>query len=228
MIVVWLYIILFVAIGIAVNEHKGYEVPTPYWCWIGEDFLMQRIFGEYIWFWLTLLVSIVAYIPLYLCSRGNITVSTDVWWKFRIHRAHNRDVARTRALGLIAYPLVYSILVLPLSAVRWLEFIQERHGGMDHVSSAATFAVASIYFLSGAANVLLFSFTRPNLLLFKSDVSFTTDEGQPPLQLPTTKVPSLSESGHSNVHHESLGVGRLPSSSDLPSMDFENHGLGNI
>jgi hypothetical protein len=66
---------------------------------------MQRIFGEYIWFWLTLLVSIGAYIPLYLCSRGNITVNPDVWWKFSIHRAHKRDLARTRALGLIAYAI---------------------------------------------------------------------------------------------------------------------------
>jgi len=216
MIVVWLYIIGFVAIGIGVNGRHDYEIPTPYWCWIGENFLVQRILGEYIWFWLTLLVSIVAYIPLCLYVRGNITVNTDVWWRFRVHRAHNRGVVRTRALDLIAYPLVYSVLVLPLSVVRWLRFIQERHGGMDHVPPAATFAVVAVYGLSGAANVLLFSLTRPNLLLFKKDESSTTFEGQPP-SLPTTMTLALIESRHSNVEDESSGVGRLPGSSDVPS-----------
>jgi hypothetical protein len=191
-------------------------------------------------------VSIVAYIPLYLCCRGNITVNPDVWWKFSIHRAHDRDVARTRALGLIAYairstlshlgihssyflssyPLVYSVLILPLSAARWLTFVQESHGGTAHVSAAATFAGSSIYSLSGAANVLLFFITRPDLSLFKRNEFSTTHEGQPPSQLPTTMDSAgLSES---NVKHELSGVGRLPSSSDLPATNFENHELGNV
>jgi hypothetical protein len=59
-----------------------------------------------------------------------------------------------------SYPIVYSVLVLPLSVVRWSEFVPEMHGRMSHVPPAATFAVISIYALSGAANVLLYYITR--------------------------------------------------------------------
>jgi hypothetical protein len=37
-----------------------------YWCWIGQRFSWQRMAGEYVWFWLTLFVSIALYFPLYL------------------------------------------------------------------------------------------------------------------------------------------------------------------
>ena len=59
-----------------------------------------------------------------------------------------------------SYPLVYSVLILPLSIVRWSFF------GGQAVPSAATFIVFFLYCLSGAMNVTLLLFTRPKLLLF--------------------------------------------------------------
>jgi hypothetical protein len=64
--------------------------------------MIERIFGEYLWLWLTLLVSFLTYVPLYFCSRGNIIVSDDVWWKFTVRRLENPDPSRLRTLGLIA------------------------------------------------------------------------------------------------------------------------------
>jgi hypothetical protein len=59
-----------------------------------------------------------------------------------------------------SYPLAYSLVVLPLTVARWLLFSNH------HVSSAATFFAISMFYLSGAINVLLFLIIRPGLLLF--------------------------------------------------------------
>src|SRR6266850_1371092 len=63
------------------------------------------------------------------------------------------------AHGPSSYPLAYSVIVLPLSVVRWLAYNHKR------VPSAATFVVMSMYSLSGAINVLLLVIVRPYLLL---------------------------------------------------------------
>jgi len=113
-------------------------------------------------------VSILAYIPLFFWARGNITVSTEHWWKITFHSSKKNihgidpDGRRRRSIGMIAYPLVYSVIVLPLSIVRWITgFGTNPH----HIPSAATFIVISIYSLSGAFNALLFLLTRSDLLL---------------------------------------------------------------
>jgi len=56
--------------------------------------------------------------------------------------------------------LGYSVVILPLTIARWLQFSHH------HVSSTATFVAASIFHLSGAINVILFLIIRPELLLF--------------------------------------------------------------
>jgi len=63
-------------------------------------------------------------------------------------------------LGMLFYPLAYSIMVIPLSVSRWLLFSHK------NVPSAATFFGSIMFNLSGAINVLLFLITRPQLLLF--------------------------------------------------------------
>jgi len=69
-------------------------------------------------------------------------------------------VQRRASLGMLLYPLSYSLVVLPLSIARWLQF------GHHHVPSAVTFFVVSMFYLSGAINVILFLVIRPELLLF--------------------------------------------------------------
>ena len=71
---------------------------------------------------------------------------------------------------LARYPIVYAVLVLPLSVARWIGFVQETHGDRkNHVPPTALLSVQVIYCLSGLANVILFFLTRPSLLLFGKD-----------------------------------------------------------
>ncbi|KAJ7282868.1 hypothetical protein C8J57DRAFT_53677 [Mycena rebaudengoi] len=230
----WLFVALIVIIGNVTNRGPGdlYESPTPYWCWIGENYLGLRIAGEYVWFWITLFVSILAYIPLFFWARGNITVSETSWWRFSVHPALATDELdrrrRRNSYTMIAYPACYCILILPLSVVRWIGFSQERGDGVNHIESAATFAVISMYGLSGAINVALLLYTRPNSVLFGDGGGLRTKEGRAPSPVTTRRSHDLrgvhAQDGDSasDFHARSralsgtssLQLGRLPSVSD--------------
>jgi hypothetical protein len=56
-------------------------------------------------------------------------------------------------LGL-RYPILYCMLVLPLSIVRWMDF-----GGAP-TKAAATLTVIAVFGLSGVLNAMLYAFTR--------------------------------------------------------------------
>jgi hypothetical protein len=76
---------------------------SQYWCWIGANYPLERIFGEYLWFWITLFFSLLSYIPLYLCHRGIIAADDNSWWKFRMPSAQEAGLDRDRkwALSLV-------------------------------------------------------------------------------------------------------------------------------
>jgi hypothetical protein len=55
------------------------------------------------------------------------------------------------------YPILYCLLVLPLSVVRWKAF----YG--DSPKPAATLTVVAVFGLSGVLNAMLYSLTRARL-----------------------------------------------------------------
>ncbi|KAF8160646.1 hypothetical protein B0H34DRAFT_838433 [Crassisporium funariophilum] len=217
---VWLFIILVVVIGNVIHNGSGstrYQSPTPLWCWISEDYLHWRIWGEYVWFWITLAFSIVMYTPLYLWSRGNILIDERAWWKFTLQHADKSDPAlkgiRRRSLVMLAYPIVYCLTILPLSVVRWIGFVQERNGGISHISSTATLAVAAIYGLSGAFNVLLLLTTRPDSVLFGKPTNFSLGRAPSPLTVSPTTRNDYAAKNMNRSDEEGTELGRLPSRS---------------
>ncbi|KDQ57048.1 hypothetical protein JAAARDRAFT_35643 [Jaapia argillacea MUCL 33604] len=138
--VIWVFVLLYVII--APGVHPNYIEPTPYWCWIqsahGHGYLGDQIGGEYGWFWLTLFCSIVCYSVLYR-KKGH----TSMLW----------------------YPAIYSVLILPLSIVRFMKFSNSHYSPPP----IATFVVQCIYGLSGLANVLLYTIDRPTLTVVRTD-----------------------------------------------------------
>lgn len=63
-----------------------------------------------------------------------------------------------------SYPIVFTVLVLPLSIVRFKTSFSAGAADKHNIPDAATFAVQFIYSLSGAVNVALFLTTRSGLL----------------------------------------------------------------
>jgi hypothetical protein len=157
----------------------SFQSPTPYWCWIGSGFDAERIAGEYFWLWTAALSSIFFYTLLFFRLRGNIQVDPQDWKHIRIRlRPHLRvpqgapsfldapfTAACSEAMTMIWYPISYTILVLPLSIVRWRTF---RAPGQQPIQTpfAVTAVVITIFGLSGVVNVMLIMLTRRNLLLF--------------------------------------------------------------
>jgi len=148
-------------VGIGAGIHKHFETPTPYYCWISHSFPGERLAGEYIWLWLAFFATVILYIPLYFWAEGRLDVDEEKWYKFRVSNLNQRVeyTQRRAALGMLLYPLAYSVVVLPISVTRWSQFSGR------HVPSAATFFGVSTYKLSGAINVFLLLTVRPKLLL---------------------------------------------------------------
>lgn len=90
-----------------------------YWCWVGNGPLYEKeqIFGEIFWILLTIFVSTLAYIPLSLWARGNLSVHPGCWWKIRLHHVlitEMDDASRRkrRTFGMIAYVVIFSLFLL--------------------------------------------------------------------------------------------------------------------
>jgi len=140
---------------------------TQFWCWIGSDYLLWRLFAEYIWLWSALIFSLVVYIPacIFRIIRSGWHNSLFLLaWVSRFyllcgHGNSDREFCR--------YPTVYCILVLPLSIARWVAFDQEAKHGVYSVLPAVTFAVATNFQLSGLLNVVLFLITRHGMFKFQ-------------------------------------------------------------
>ncbi|KAI9463567.1 hypothetical protein BJY52DRAFT_921209 [Lactarius psammicola] len=176
-------------VGIGNGVHKNFVTPTPYWCWIGPEYKLERLAGEYIWMWIALFASVIMYIPLYFWTKGRLSVDPDKWYKFRLSESNVGYPQRRAALGMLFYPLAYSLMVLPLSIARWSLFNHKK------VSSAATFFGVSMFNLSGAINVLLFLIVRPKLLLFSPPKEFSEPDVE--LRHSSTGSTIFPDSNHS-------------------------------
>ncbi|KAH9015979.1 hypothetical protein EDB84DRAFT_756844 [Lactarius hengduanensis] len=172
-----LFAVLWVSISNGI--HKDFETPTPYWCWIGPKYKSERLAGEYVWMWIALVASVVMYILLHFWMKGHLSVDAEKWYKFRLVKSDVEYSERRATLGILFYPLAYTLMVIPLSVARWLLFNHKK------VPSAATFFGIIMFHLSGAINVLLFLIVRPRLLLFTPPEKLGRSKGtfQPKRQL---------------------------------------------
>jgi len=198
-----LYIVLWV--GITNGIHKDFETPTPYWCWISSQYKRERLTGEYLWIWITLFASMVTYIPVHFWMKGHLSVDDKTWYKFRLKKSHVALSQRRAIWGILFYPLAYSLVVIPVSVSRWLQFSHKS------VPSAATFFSIIMYNLSGATNVLLFLIVRPHLFLF------TPPEASPE-ELVEPKVDLGNPSTGSAIHPDIVEYGHSPQTKEVGLM----------
>jgi len=228
--VIFSFVVIFIGVTVGTNTHI--MAPDPFWCWIGGNGMQsyrERLAGEYAWIWAALIISVITYVPLSFVALGVLRVSPTHWWKFEVHGRHDAptDSQKRRSISMITYPIVYLILVTPISFVRWL-------GGFGSspkitMPSAATFATEFLFSLSGLANVFIFIFTRKDLFIaantdgngqvlpparaFASDdIKMTTAQSQP-----QTILPSMNDGGWAlpSVLHTS-------ESEEVPSDPYSN------
>lgn len=190
-------------------------------------------------------VSFITHTPLFFWARGNISISPMRWWKLRVHKGKDvvqdidPDGRKRRSIGMIvsvsltttviligsdviniahSYPIVFAIVTLPLSVVRW----RTGFGSTQRSLPTATFAVEIIYSLSGALNVLLFLITRSQLLLPRNlsakrnrtgvAPSITLAEGKAEI---TELIVGGLEARQRQRGHEPVPLGSLPREDDM-------------
>lgn len=155
---IWTSIILNVAINVGVNGASRFYGPSGAWCWIAQEFHVQRTVADFMWMWISAFSSLLAYIAVFLVLRGFISVEGwRVRWTYG-HKSPDMPPSHILAYKMLAYPFVYIITVLPLAATRYLEF-------SGHCPRfVATVIADSFYLSSGLLNVLLYVYTRPFLL----------------------------------------------------------------
>jgi len=213
------FVVIFIGVSVGTQTHgsQDYMAPDGFWCWIGGNgtrYNAERFGGEYAWMWVALGVSAITYVPLAFVALGILRVSPTHWWKIEIHpRRDIKAEGRTRrSISMIAYPVVYFILVTPTSVVRWVSGFGS--SPKHHVPSAATLATEFLFSLSGLANVFIFIFTRKDLFIAGN----TGGGGQNPNALPP---PEPSESGDKELMVPQSHQPILPSAGDggwtLPS-----------
>ncbi|KAI0283560.1 hypothetical protein BC826DRAFT_1110128 [Russula brevipes] len=154
----WAAIGLLLIINMAVNGLYHFYSPTGFWCWIHPEYSIQRTAADFAFMWITTVFNIIIYGLLFLYFRGYITTNEGHIHISCTPKPINVLGPLKQACGLLFYPLVYTLTILPLSIVRYSAFAHH------HIPQAATIFVDTIYLSSGLLNVLLFSFTRPFLL----------------------------------------------------------------
>ncbi|CAE7076260.1 unnamed protein product [Rhizoctonia solani] len=179
---IWVYLSLCVSVGFAVNEKKvrsapadvaleEFYAPTPFYCWIGQGYLIERIVFEYFWIWSAALSSIVLYSILFLRMRGYISVDPRKWTHIRFHwrRSSSSDMSYVSgpngvrlqamatpsgrlvikqetkdALKMLYYPAAYTALTLPLSIARWSTFDPSEPSHLGRTPAETPFLATSI------------------------------------------------------------------------------------
>ncbi|KAK0494649.1 hypothetical protein EDD18DRAFT_351837 [Armillaria luteobubalina] len=164
---IWIFIALNV--GLSYATHPGnYYGNTGYWCWIRDEYGVERITLEYLWIWITLAVMFIIYGLIALVMRGFIIVDEGVHFMIHGNRvrqdltaADDEDERQSKAVAnlMLIYPAVYAICVFPVTIVRWLSFSEK-----VYVPSGATFFAGILFALSGLFNSILYTATRPDLV----------------------------------------------------------------
>jgi hypothetical protein len=175
LVVSWALLLLEVCIeifGIAIPKKKGpYFGIAGLWCWITPAYPIPRYATSYLHMFISAGLSFILYLLVFFRLRGNITISAGHKISFqrrpkvRVGRTHNgayivTDDQRieshlTRvAKHMLWYPVVFTVVVLPLASSRFSAF----HGAS--VPFSVTISSAGLFMLHGFINTVLFCTTR--------------------------------------------------------------------
>ncbi|KAI6119803.1 hypothetical protein EV401DRAFT_1471348 [Pisolithus croceorrhizus] len=157
----WLSILILVVVPNVV-QHNIYG-PTGYWCWIDRS-TAEQIGLDYMWMWMAAVLNIVSYLLLVLVIKRVVLVDGNrLRWRGRRETivapyGMGTLAENVKATQMLFYPLVYIIIVLPISAARFSQF-----WGHNVPYAVTTFADI-LFTLSGLFDTILYALTRPRLM----------------------------------------------------------------
>ncbi|OBZ77699.1 hypothetical protein A0H81_02414 [Grifola frondosa] len=211
-----------------------------YWCWITNNYPKEQTFLEYFFEFVSAFLSFILYTSSLLRVRGNIIKRSGKWCLRFVPRGERWQLAVARdvvdssmmrvAARMIWYPIAYTILLLPVTLARFIEF------GGHEVPFWATIFSDFVFNLQGVVNVVLFVSTRrfiPDtealpIFVPRRIVSFSSPEafGLTPFILPMIERPARPTS---ILHISRTNLHRTTSMSTISSVDSQtpmiNHSL---
>ena len=159
LIICWALQIIFPIIGAAAVAYpeRLYDYSGGTWCWISGRYDELQLVFYFIPSWLSVLVSSIMYIVVYVhTSRlfNNTSLSSSFHSSNDEDKMYIGSKVRKKARSLLIYPLVYAILLTPVSIVKM--------GSMAGWRSPFWLACLSGVLIASAGwlDVLLFLYTR--------------------------------------------------------------------
>ncbi|KAI6108429.1 hypothetical protein EDD16DRAFT_81295 [Pisolithus croceorrhizus] len=145
--------------------------------WLNTTFMVPRSIGagltgstaeqiglDYMWMWLAAVLNIISYLFLVLVVKGVVLADGNSfrWWgkqeRRSVPQAAGTSAESVKAIQMFFYPLVYIIVVLPISAARFSEFAGHK------VPFAVTAFADTLFASCGLFDTILYALTRPRLM----------------------------------------------------------------
>ncbi|KAG8893797.1 hypothetical protein FRB99_001703 [Tulasnella sp. 403] len=172
---IWVYLLCaFTIPGSVLDNYYG---ATLYWCGIEVRWIGLHLALEYSIYWITAIINICLYVPLFLYLRGNLKfgdgvvtpgsrVKFRIRWQWRtrttasltLRPPEEKNVQQWVARQMLAYPIAYLFIITPISVASWVDFVGKS------VPYEATCFAAAVFASSGLVNTTLYLIIRPKLL----------------------------------------------------------------
>lgn len=132
----WSFIFFIVLVGrfaMQRPELGPYYGISGAWCWISPNYPKERMFLEYFFAFISIGISFFLYIAALLRIRGNLVRDSTYGWRVRFlpkgedwRLAIGQDIVDKNMLRVVRrmiwYPVVYSVILVPISILRIYEF----------------------------------------------------------------------------------------------------------
>ncbi|KAJ5201168.1 hypothetical protein N7449_005971 [Penicillium cf. viridicatum] len=151
----WMFIIILGFIPVGLYGSNAFVISEANWCWLSPQYEDERLWGHYIWIFLSEFGTIVLYAIMFFYLRRRMQQATMLrrGQQDSLHRL-NRVV-----VYMVIYPFVYLVLSLPLAAGRMAT-------ARGNSPSKTYFGIAGcIMAFSGAVDVAVYTLTRRHLLI---------------------------------------------------------------
>jgi len=163
----WTAVIVVTASGplfIQTVANGSYFGPSGLWCWITDQYPAEQEFLEYFFEFLSAGFGFMLYVLILLRVRGNLViengwlhfqwVSRSQAWQLSVGRDMIDSAMLRVAMSMVWYPVVYSLLIIPVALARISTFTGH------HVPFWATVVTDVLFNSTGLLNSILFMSTR--------------------------------------------------------------------
>ncbi|KAJ5974582.1 hypothetical protein N7481_011792 [Penicillium waksmanii] len=151
----WMFILVLGFIPVGLYGKEAFVISEANWCWLSPENEDERLWGHYIWIFLSEFGTIALYAIMFFYLRRRMAQAK------MLRRGQQESLHRLNrvVIYMVIYPLVYLVLSLPLAAGRMAT-------ARGDSPSKTYFGIAGcLMALSGFMDVVVYTLTRRHLLI---------------------------------------------------------------